>query len=89
MSPLVCVRPSLLVLQTDSEAGNDSDIKGEHFHAGAGSTHELGVEIMCANTPAAKGRVERAHGTLQDRLVKEMRLEGISSMADTNDWTAL
>jgi hypothetical protein len=48
--------------------------------------HELGIEIMCANTPAAKGRVERAHGTLQDRLVKEMRLEGISSMSDANAW---
>jgi hypothetical protein len=41
---------------------------------------------MCANTPAAKGRIERAHGTLQDRLVKEMRLEGISTMADANAW---
>ena len=48
--------------------------------------HELGIEIMCANTPAAKGRVERAHGTLQDRLVKEMRLEGISTMADASAW---
>jgi hypothetical protein len=48
--------------------------------------HELGIEIMCANTPAAKGRVERAHGTLQDRLVKEMRLEGISSMDQANAW---
>jgi hypothetical protein len=48
--------------------------------------HELGIEIMCANTPAAKGRVEQAHGTLQDRLVKEMRLEGISSMSDANAW---
>lgn len=41
---------------------------------------------MCAKTPAAKGRVERAHGALQDRLVKEMRLEGISSMSDANAW---
>jgi hypothetical protein len=41
---------------------------------------------MCANTPAAKGRVERAHGTLQDRLVKEMRLEGISSMGFARQW---
>jgi hypothetical protein len=48
--------------------------------------HELGIEIMCANTPAAKGRVERAHGTLQDRLVKEMRLEGISSIPEVNAW---
>ena len=48
--------------------------------------HELGIEIICANTAAAKGRVERAHGTLQDRLVKEMRLEGISSIPDANAW---
>jgi transposase len=50
------------------------------------ATHELGIDIMCANTPAAKGRVERAHGTLQDRLVKEMRLEGISSIGQANAW---
>ncbi len=48
--------------------------------------HQLGIEILCANTPAAKGRVERAHGTLQDRLVKEMRLEGISSIPEANAW---
>ena len=48
--------------------------------------HELGIEIMCANTPAAKGRVERAHGTLQDRLVKEMRLQGISTINGANSW---
>ena len=48
--------------------------------------HELNVEILCANTPAAKGRVERAHSTLQDRLVKQMRLESISSIAAANAW---
>jgi len=40
---------------------------------------ELQIEIICANTPQAKGRVERANQTLQDRLVKELRLRGISS----------
>jgi transposase len=40
--------------------------------------HALNVEILCAKSPAAKGRVERAHQTLQDRLVKELRLAGIS-----------
>lgn len=39
---------------------------------------ELDIQIVCANTPQAKGRVERAHLTLQDRLVKELRLRGIS-----------
>jgi hypothetical protein len=40
--------------------------------------HELGIEILCANMPAAKGRVEQAHGTLQDAWSRR-RLEGISS----------
>jgi len=44
----------------------------------------LGVEIICANSPQAKGRVERANGTLQDRLVKAMRLEGINSIEEAN-----
>jgi len=45
---------------------------------------ELDIQIICANTPQAKGRVERVNQTLQDRLVKEMRLRRISSMADGN-----
>lgn len=40
---------------------------------------ELNIDIMCANTSQAKGRVERANLTLQDRLVKELRLRGIST----------
>jgi transposase len=46
--------------------------------------HQLNIDIICANAPQAKGRVERANGTLQDRLVKEMRLEGISTMEAAN-----
>jgi len=45
---------------------------------------ELQIEIICANTPQAKGRVERANQTLQDRLIKEMRLRGISSLEAGN-----
>jgi hypothetical protein len=41
---------------------------------------ELNIDIICANTPQAKGRVERMNKTLQDRLVKELRLQGISDM---------
>lgn len=40
---------------------------------------ELQIQIICANSPQAKGRVERANQTLQDRLPKELRLRGISS----------
>lgn len=39
---------------------------------------ELGIQIICANSPQAKGRIERANQTLQDRLVKELRLRSIS-----------
>src|SRR5512139_377832 len=45
---------------------------------------ELDIQIICANTPQAKGRVERANQTLQDRLVKELRLLGISDIDRAN-----
>jgi hypothetical protein len=45
---------------------------------------QLGIELICATSSQAKGRVERAHLTLQDRLVKELRLEGISSIKAGN-----
>jgi transposase len=47
---------------------------------------ELDVQIICANTPQAKGRIERANQTLQDRLVKELRLRGISDIDSANDF---
>jgi transposase len=46
--------------------------------------YELNIDTFCANSSQAKGRVERAHLTLQDRLVKELRLRGISTLADAN-----
>jgi hypothetical protein len=45
---------------------------------------ELGIEVITANSPQAKGRVERGHGTHQDRLIKELRLAGISTMEKAN-----
>jgi hypothetical protein len=45
---------------------------------------ELDIQILCANSPQAKGRIERANQTLQDRLVKELRLRGISDMPAGN-----
>jgi hypothetical protein len=45
---------------------------------------ELNIDIICANSSQAKGQVERANGTLQDRLVKELRLAGISDIAAAN-----
>ena len=58
--------------------------KGPGFTQFARALYELNIDGICANTPAAKGRVERAHLTLQDRLVKELRLEGISTLEGAN-----
>lgn len=58
--------------------------------SGAGTTQftramqQLDIDVLHANTPQAKGRVERVNQTLQDRLVKELRLRGISSLAAGN-----
>ncbi|MFT4270623.1 MAG: ISNCY family transposase [Pantoea sp.] len=50
--------------------------------------NELNITGICANTSSAKGRVERAHLTLQDRLVKELRLHGISTPDAANAFAA-
>jgi len=49
---------------------------------------QLGVELILANSPQAKGRVERTNGVLQDRLVKALRLEGISDLTLANEYLA-
>lgn len=46
----------------------------------------LDTELICAGSPEAKGRVERANETLQDRLIKEMRLLGISNYQQANQY---
>ena len=53
--------------------------KGEAETQFGRAMHELDIELLCANSPQAKGRIERANQTLQDRLVKEMRLRHISN----------
>jgi transposase-like protein len=47
---------------------------------------ELGVKVIHATSAPAKGRVERLFGTLQDRLVKEMRLRGLRTVKEANDF---
>src|SRR5271165_81226 len=64
---------------------NQASATGGDGHTQFGrALYELNIDGICANTPAAKGRVERAHLTMQDRLVKELRLEGISSIEAAN-----
>jgi transposase len=63
---------------------NRSDQAGDGLTQFGRAMQELNIDILCANSAPAKGRVERAHLTLQDRLVKELRLAGICSIEDGN-----
>ena len=47
---------------------------------------ELGINVIFAESPQAKGRIERLWGTFQDRLISELRLEGISSLEKANEY---
>src|SRR5260221_1601643 len=58
--------------------------KKENFTQFGRALKELDIELIYANSPQAKGRVERANQTLQDRLIKEMRLKGISTIEEAN-----
>ncbi|MCM7512097.1 ISNCY family transposase [Enterobacter hormaechei] len=63
---------------------NKNATGGDGYTQFGRAMHELNIQTICANTSSAKGRVERAHLTLQDRLVKELRLRGISSVDAAN-----
>lgn len=60
------------------------DLKTQFERAAA----QLQIETISAHSPQAKGRVERLFGTLQDRLVKELRLSNISTLAAANEFLA-
>ena len=63
---------------------NENAVSGNGMTQFGRALSELNIEILCANTSQAKGRVERAHHTLQDRLVKELRLAGIRTIEAAN-----
>lgn len=63
---------------------NENAVGGNGMTQFGRALSELNIEILCANTSQAKGRVERAHHTLQDRLVKELRLAGIRTIEAAN-----
>ncbi|HWL72973.1 MAG TPA: ISNCY family transposase [Burkholderiaceae bacterium] len=65
-------------------ATRESTESGRGMTQFARALYELNIDIWCANSSQAKGRVERANLTLQDRLVKEMRLRGISTREAAN-----
>jgi hypothetical protein len=65
---------------------NSRDAKTAKITQFGRALNDLNIELICANSSQAKGRVERANKTLQDRLIKEMRLKGINNMTDANRW---
>jgi len=58
--------------------------KGDGMTQFGRALHALNIDLICANSSQAKGRVERAHKTLQDRLVKELRLAGVNDIDSAN-----
>ncbi len=60
--------------------------KKENFTQFGRALKELDIELIYANSPQAKGRVERANQTLQDRLIKELRLAGVRAMNEGNEF---
>lgn len=73
--------------KTTREPSTDELLRGEdaktQFERACG---ELGIEVIHAHSPQAKGRIERVFGTFQDRLVKEMRLAGVKTIEEANEF---
>lgn len=82
--PVVFYSDKVSVFRVNSRGS----IGGDGHTQFARALFELNIEGICANTSQAKDRVERAHLTLQDRLVKELRLRGIESIAEANAFAA-
>jgi transposase len=85
--PLALYSDRSIIFRSATAQGGDGEpppaasIKATHFGC---AMKELGVIQVFAQSPEAKGRIERANGTFQDRLVSELRLAGASTMAEAN-----
>src|ERR1700723_3376481 len=73
------------IFRTTRRADREEQLRGERVRSQFGrALKELGIEWIAAHSPQAKGRIERLFGTLQDRLVKEMRLAGVATIEAAN-----
>src|SRR5271170_2831439 len=73
------------IFRATRRANLGEQLQGEGAHSQFGrALKELGIEWIAAQSPQAKGRIERLFQTLQDRLVKVMRLAGITSIEAAN-----
>ena len=88
MKMFIAKRGRPLAVYTDRHAVFKTTRKEKVFKATqfARALNELEINLILANSPQAKGRVERANSTLQDRLIKSMRLDNICSMDEGNEY---
>lgn len=71
-------------LYTDRAGWAGGGAKRQNFSQVVRACEELGIKIIRANSPQAKGRIERSFRTIQDRLIPEMRLKEVKTMLDAN-----
>lgn len=81
-TPVAFYSDKFSVFRVNSRAG----VHKQAITQFARALNTLGIELICANSPQAKGRVERANQTFQDRLVKELRLQKINNYQDANNY---
>jgi hypothetical protein len=82
---LYCDRKNVYVLPKDEEPSLEEQLEGKLPKSAFGlACEKLGIQIITAHSPQAKGRVERKHGVFQDRFVKELRLRGAMQIEQAN-----
>ena len=75
------------IFHSPKEATIVDQLEGKQFRTQFGkSMDELGIKIIKAYSPQAKGRIERVWGTFQDRLISELRLKGIKNRDEANEF---
>ena len=75
------------LVRTDDYWSLEEQVQGYQFPTHVGRVFDdLGIESIAAHSPQAKGRIERMNRTLQDRLIAELRLRGITTMEAANDF---
>jgi transposase len=75
------------LVRTDNCWSREEELQGFQFPTHVGRVlAELGIQSIPASSPQAKGRVERSFGVLQDRLLVELDLEGITDIDTANAW---
>ena len=75
------------LVRTDGHWSLQEQMQGRQFPTHVGRVlEEMGIESIPATSPQAKGRIERTFGTLQDRLMPELRLANIASIQSANAW---